>query len=122
MFIVWREAECMSTDKKREREKKTVALMLRLYCKKKHGTKNGLCPECKALSEYAAMRSDKCPFMESKTFCSNCKVHCYKPEMREKIREVMRFSGPRMIMYHPIMAIRHVVESKKEKRRLEEKQ
>lgn len=38
---------------------------------------------------------------------------------REKIREVMRFSGPRMIFYHPVMAVRHVIESKKEKKRLE---
>jgi hypothetical protein len=56
--------------------------------------------------------------METKTFCSNCKVHCYKPEMREKIREIMRFSGPRMIFYHPIMAIRHLIESKKEKQKM----
>jgi hypothetical protein len=38
--------------------------------------------------------------------------------MREKIREIMRFSGPRMIFYHPIMAIRHLIESKKEKNNL----
>jgi hypothetical protein len=56
--------------------------------------------------------------METKTFCSNCKVHCYKPEMREKIKEIMRFSGPRMIFYHPIMAIRHLIESKKEKQKM----
>ena len=105
-------------ESKREREKRTVALMIRLYCKKKHGTKKCLCPDCEALCEYAMIRSDKCPFMETKTFCSNCRVHCYKPEMREKIREVMRFSGPRMIFSHPIMAVRHVIESKKEKRRL----
>ena len=61
------------------------------------------------------MRSDKCPFMETKTFCSNCKVHCYKPVMWEKIREVMRFSGPRMLFSHPVMAVSHVIESKKEK-------
>lgn len=104
---------------KRQREKRTVALMIRIYCRKNHGTKNGLCPECQALLDYAAQRSDKCPFMETKTFCSNCAVHCYRPEMREKIRAVMRFSGPRMLLYNPVMAIRHVVESKKEKRRLE---
>ena len=104
---------------KREREKRTVALMIRLYCRKKHRTKKNLCPECEALSQYAMQRSDKCPFMETKTFCSNCRVHCYKPEMREKIREVMRFSGPRMILHHPVMAVRHVIESKKEKKRLE---
>lgn len=107
-------------ENKREREKEMVSQMIALYCKKKHHTKKGLCPECEELSCYARQRSEKCPFMESKTFCANCKVHCYKPEMREKIRKVMRFSGPRMILYHPVAAIRHVIESKKEKKRLEE--
>lgn len=104
---------------KREKEKELVSQMIALYCKKQHGSKHGLCAECAELDAYARMRSDKCPFMETKTFCSNCKVHCYKPVMREKIREVMRFSGPRMIFTHPIAAIRHVIETKKEKKRLE---
>lgn len=104
---------------KRQREKETVSLMIGLYCRKKHHTNGSLCEECQALNDYAIMRSDKCPFMESKTFCSNCRVHCYKPDMRERIREVMRISGPRMIFHHPVMAVRHVIESKKEKKRLE---
>lgn len=104
---------------KREREKQLVSQMIALYCRKQHGMRIGLCPECAQLEEYAKLRSEKCPFMETKTFCSNCRVHCYKPDMREKIREVMRFSGPRMIVSHPITAVRHVIESKKEKRRLE---
>ena len=108
----------MDVQTKREREKETVSLMIRLYCRKKHGGKE-LCPACAELDAYARLRSDKCPFMETKTFCSNCKVHCYKKDMREKIREVMRFSGPRMIFHHPIMAIRHVTERKKEKKRME---
>ncbi len=108
----------MDLKAKRAREKETVSLMIRLYCRKKHGGKN-LCPDCAALDAYARQRSDKCPFMETKTFCSNCKVHCYKNDMREKIREVMRFSGPRMIFHHPIMAIRHVIESKNEKKQME---
>ena len=108
----------MDVKTKREREKETVSLMIRLYCRKNHGG-NELCPECAALDAYARQRSDKCPFMETKTFCSNCKVHCYKKDMREKIRQVMRFSGPRMIFHHPVMAIRHVIEMKKEKRRME---
>ena len=108
----------MDVKTKREREKETVSLMIAIYCRKKHGGKT-LCPECAALDAYARQRSDKCPFMETKTFCSNCEVHCYKKDMREKIRGVMRFSGPRMIFHHPVMAIRHVIESKKEKRRME---
>lgn len=105
---------------KREREKEVVSLMIALYCHKKHGTKEGLCKECGELRAYARLRSDKCPFMATKTFCSNCRVHCYKPQMREKIREVMRFSGPRMLFYHPLMAIRHVIESKREQLRLKQ--
>ena len=108
----------MNIEDKREREKRTVCLMIALYCRKNHGGKEP-CADCWELSEYACMRSDKCPFMENKTFCSNCTVHCYKPEMREKICEVMRFSGPRMIFHRPITAIRHVIEVKREKKRQE---
>lgn len=108
----------MDTQTKREREKRMVSQMIALYCRKKHHTRGGLCPQCAALDAYAKMRADKCPFMETKTFCSNCRVHCYSPDMRAKIREVMRFAGPRMILHHPVAAIRHVVETKKEQRRL----
>ena len=99
---------------KREREKVLVSQMIHLYCRKKHHTGKNLCATCAELEAYAIERSDKCPFMETKTFCSNCKVHCYKPQMREKIREVMRFSGPRMIFQHPITAVRHVIETKRD--------
>ena len=108
----------MDTQTKREREKRMVSQMIALYCRKQHHTRGGLCPQCAALDAYAKMRADKCPFMETKTFCSNCRIHCYKPDMRAKIREVMRFAGPRMILHHPVAAIRHVVETKKEQRRL----
>lgn len=111
----------MDIRNKREREKELVSQMIALYCKKRHGGST-LCPDCAALEDYARQRSDHCPFMETKTFCSNCKAHCYKPEMRKKIREVMGVSGPRMFFYHPVTAIRHVMETKKEKRRLEKKE
>ena len=82
-------------EKKRQKEQYVVEEMIRLYCRKNHGKKGnasgGMCPECQKLADYAKQRSQKCPFMEQKTFCANCKVHCYKPEMREKIRAVMRF-------------------------------
>ena len=104
---------------KRQREKQMVSQMITLYCRRTHHTRGALCPDCAALNQYACARSDRCPFMETKTFCSNCRVHCYKPDMREKIRIVMRFSGPRMIFYRPVVAIRHVVETKREKKRLD---
>ena len=103
---------------KREKEKAMVSEMIALYCRKKHKTKRGqLCTQCAELTEYARQRSEKCPFMENKTFCSNCHVHCYKPEMREQIRQVMRFSGPRMVLYHPVMALEHLLSTKLEAKR-----
>lgn len=105
-----------NTEARRQREKRVVAEMIALYCRDTHKrAKGALCPECEALIAYAHLRSDKCPFMENKTFCSNCKVHCYQPDMREKIRRVMRYSGPRMMKTHPILAIRHLVESRMER-------
>ena len=105
--------------KKREQEKKIVSQMISIYCRKNHHMPKGkLCEECEALEQYAFSRSDGCRFMEKKTFCSNCKTHCYKPDMRERIRVVMRYSGPKMMLYHPIAATRHLVETMKEKRRI----
>ncbi len=101
---------------KREQEKRMVSEMILLYCRKNHHTRR-LCSDCQNLLDYAVERSNKCPFMGTKTFCSACKVHCYQPKMREKIRQVMRFSGPRMLFHHPIMAIRHFIEARKEKRK-----
>ncbi|MDO4294469.1 MAG: nitrous oxide-stimulated promoter family protein [Eubacteriales bacterium] len=105
-----------AVEKKRQKEQRVAEEMIRLYCRKKHGGRK-LCADCSALADYARQRSEKCPFMEQKTFCANCRVHCYKPEMRERIRAVMRFSGPRMLLYHPGMAVWHLVCTIKERRK-----
>ncbi len=106
-------------EKKRRKEQQVVEEMVRLYCRKNHEEYDKktkcMCPECEELASYAKLRSERCPFMEHKTFCANCKVHCYKPEKREQIRKVMRFSGPRMMLYHPMLASWHLVCSIKEK-------
>ncbi len=89
-------------------EKKIVGLMIRLYCRRKE--KNAvLCPDCEELLRYAHARLDHCPFGERKSSCKKCTVHCYKPAMRERMRLVMRFSGPRMLLYAPWTAIRHLL-------------
>lgn len=90
------------------REKKVISAMIRIYCRGRHGTRGEtLCPECESLREYASLRLDKCRFGNEKCFCSDCWVHCYKPGMRERVRETMRYAGPRMLFKHPIMAIGH---------------
>lgn len=107
----------LKLEKKRSDEKRLVSEMIALYCRRQHHTPRGqLCPECQELHDYAQIRIDRCPLMESKTFCSACRVHCYKPEMREKIRVVMRWSGPRMLPIHPILSLKHVAVTLKAKR------
>lgn len=101
---------------KRENEQKIVSEMIYLYCLKKHKPANNqLCSECEGLLKYAINKSRHCPFMENKTFCSNCKVHCYSDPMRLAIKKVMRYSGPRMLFRHPFMVIKHIFFSIKER-------
>jgi hypothetical protein len=90
-----------------EKEKRVVAFMVRLYCRRKEGN-HKLCFGCNELIEYAKIRLDGCKFKDKKPACKNCTVHCYKPEMREKMRQVMRFSGPRMMFYAPKEFLRHI--------------
>lgn len=52
-----------------EKEKKLIPVMIKKYCHGKHGTKGEeLCEECKALTEYALFRLEKCPFKVNKKF------------------------------------------------------
>lgn len=92
-----------------EREKKTIKLMIEIYCKKKHGCKGELCEGCKELLEYAEKRLNFCKFGENKSTCSRCPVHCYKKDMKLKVKEVMKFSGPRLIIHNPIELINHIL-------------
>ncbi|WP_434510557.1 nitrous oxide-stimulated promoter family protein [Desulfitobacterium sp. AusDCA] len=96
-----------------EREKQTITLMIQLYCQHKHCPQAKLCDNCQGLLHYAHQRLDHCKFGENKTVCGDCSVHCYKKELRDKIISVMRYSGPRMIFHHPIVALQHLIDKRK---------
>ena len=93
---------------RREHEKSVVTGMIEIYCRKHHKTTN-LCCDCEDLLTYALSRLEHCPKGNAKTSCRKCEIHCYSPENREKIRDVMRYVGPRMIFIHPWSAIRHLI-------------
>ncbi|WP_165313812.1 nitrous oxide-stimulated promoter family protein [Vibrio ziniensis] len=95
-------------------EFKTVSAMVRIYCRKHHASKTALCEGCKSLLHYAEIRLDRCPYGQNKPTCNRCPIHCYKPEPKESMRLVMRYSGPRMLLVHPILAIRHLLHERKE--------
>ncbi len=107
-----------ATAKRRLREMRTISQMVALYCARNHDAQSrthsahcgeALCADCAQLDAYAVLRTQRCRKMEVKTSCEECGNHCYKAEMRERICEVMRFSGPRMLTTHPIAAIRHLM-------------
>jgi hypothetical protein len=91
-----------------ETEMKTVAAMIRITCADDHSTSGGLCGECQTLDSYAHNRLKYCQFGENKPACIKCPVHCYKSDMREKIRHVMRHAGPKMLWKHPWLALLHL--------------
>jgi hypothetical protein len=108
-------------EKQRERlaqEQIVIDAMIGIYCKgmKHERFSNSLCPTCSELQRYTVERNKSCPFLASRSFCQFCAVHCYSPEKRETIREVMRYAGPRMLWHHPIYAIKHLVEVRRQRR------
>ena len=96
-----------------EREKKTVQKMTGIYCRLNHDA-DGLCADCSGILDYAHDKLDNCPYGIEKPACDNCPIHCYRKDEKEKIREIMRFSGPKMLLRHPYLAAMHFVDKKKE--------
>lgn len=95
------------------REGVTIRAMVALYCKNHHGLKVTDCETCGELQSYAIERLERCPFQEAKTTCKNCPVHCYKPSMKEDVRQVMRYSGPRMMLRHPLLTVYHFIDDRR---------
>jgi hypothetical protein len=94
---------------RRARALKTIDAMIGMYCRGHHRGRTPLCPDCARLRDYAARRLQRCIFGEDKPNCADCVVHCYRSEMRERIRAVMRWAGPRMALRHPILTIAHML-------------
>jgi len=104
------EPKMMGIQKRLRRERHTIQLMIGIYCRGRHGQGASICPQCQQLADYAIQRVDKCRFQNAKPTCARCPIHCYKPAMREEVRKVMRYAGPRMMLHHPLLAILHVVD------------
>ena len=90
-----------------QREKRTVERMIRLYCCRKEGNTE-LCADCAELLDYAWRKLERCPLGDRKRSCRKCVIHCYRPVMRERMRTVMRYAGPRMFLYYPLDALCHL--------------
>ena len=109
---------------RRSHELKTIEAMVAMYCRgHRHlcgqghreersddfGRRQPLCADCVDLQDYAKRRLERCVFGDAKPTCANCVVHCYSAEMRNRIRIVMRWAGPRMLLRHPLLALSHMI-------------
>lgn len=115
------------------REETTIATMVGMYCRDHHADRpraapeatpgaqsaertsaaDGLCEDCAALLAYARARLERCPYGADKPTCAKCTTHCYKPAMREQVRAVMRYAGPRMLKEHPLLAAAHLTDGRR---------
>ncbi len=111
------------THKRMIREKKTISYMIDIYCKGHHNIGKGeLCLNCKEYKEYAFLRLDKCPFQDKKSTCGKCVIQCYKPDMKQHTREVMSYSGPRLLLHHPGLALHHIWDKRRKAPSLDKNQ
>jgi len=117
---VKREAGQTAAGRRLRREERTIAVVVGMYCRDHHdaagtGRTSGdaLCADCAELLDYARRRLDACRFGAGKPTCAKCPVHCYAPAMRERVREVMRYSGPRILGRHPVLGVAHLIDGRR---------
>jgi hypothetical protein len=87
--------------------------MIACYCRGVHGSRGPLCEACQALLDYAGNRLVRCPFGGKKPVCAQCPIHCYQPRMRETMKQVMRYAGPRLLLRHPVLTLRHWLDARR---------
>jgi hypothetical protein len=102
-------------DAKLARDLVVLGRFIRIYCDGNHadqpreavqlkfcdverllGESPALCEDCNRLLAHAFVKRSRCP-LDPKPACKHCPQHCYHPDYRRKIQEVMRFAGWRMI-------------------------
>lgn len=96
----------------RNKKKKMIENLVSLFCEAKHRNPM-LCESCAELLRYVTSRLNECPLDDEVSSCFMCPNYCYRPDMREKIKEVMRFSAPRILIHHPILMLNHLLHLRK---------
>ncbi len=99
-------------DSKKSKDVKVLGNFISIFCRENHGTDERadlllkdarvrsilgdedpvLCSDCQKLLTHGIAKLLQCPY-DPKPMCKKCSTHCYAPDYREKMREVMKFSG-----------------------------
>jgi len=105
-------ANCPDLTRKEIKDLKILAWFTSVYCQDHHQPprepltdlplqltsleRYPCCAECREFLIYAIERRLNCP-LEERPVCKHCKIHCYRSDYREKVREIMRYSGKALI-------------------------
>lgn len=101
--------ETINTHQKKDL--RLIGKFVEVYCAGRHGTversplmlpaglgQRNLCRECALFMEYAITKRMKCPLEAEKPGCKHCRIHCYNEQQRKKVREIMSYSGRKLML------------------------
>lgn len=114
-------------ERRLNRDLRTLASFVTLYCERRHADREKstvilkahdlsslagrtvcLCAECAKLLKHAVVKRCSCP-MDPKPACKRCPQHCYAPEYRRRIQQVMRYSGRSLLLSGRIDYLFHLL-------------
>ncbi|MFP4145524.1 MAG: nitrous oxide-stimulated promoter family protein [Phycisphaeraceae bacterium] len=109
-----------------QRDLRTLVRFIEVYCHGRHdaertpvalkshdvtriaGRETALCPDCTRLLSHALVKRSVCP-MDPKPQCKHCPNHCYHPKYRQQIREVMKYSGRKLVLRGRVDYLLHLL-------------
>ncbi len=97
--------------KQQKKDIRLIGKFVEVYCAGKHmGVekhpfllpealgKRQMCAECAGFMTYAVARRLKCPLEAEKPSCKHCRIHCYAAPQLAKVKEIMAYSGRKLMM------------------------
>lgn len=113
-------------DRKKSKDVKVLADFVGIFCRENHGDSPRenfpvrdaalrralgekelvLCADCRRLLQHGIAKRLQCPY-DPKPMCKKCPTHCYAPGYRERIRQVMRFSGLYLVKHGRLDMVAH---------------
>lgn len=104
--------ETMETlTRQQKKDVRLIGKFVEVYCVGKHGAVDRLpfplpenlgemkiCSGCAEFMQYAITKRLKCPLEVEKPSCKHCRIHCYGKEERDMVREIMAYSGRKLLL------------------------
>ena len=113
-------------DSKKAKDIRVLSDFISIFCREKHRTEPKepfylkdekvesvlkgrnltLCRDCSKLLSHGIAKLLLCPY-DPKPMCKKCETHCYAAGYRERVREIMRFSGRYLIRHGRLDLLLH---------------